>query len=70
MTSRDRTVAAALAITFNDRAARRHLVLQHPLDLERARFALDVADRRLRKRQAEVEADRQADADGAGPTAA
>ena len=32
--------------------------------------ALDVADRRLRKRQAEVEADRQADADGAGPTAA
>lgn len=65
MTSRDRTVAAALAIAFDDRAARRHLVLQHPLDLERARFALDVADRRLRK-QAEVDAT-QTEADD-GPT--
>ena len=68
MTSRDRTVAAALAITFDDRAARRHLVLQHPLDLERARFALDVADRRMR-RNAAAAAD-QAEADDAGPTAA
>lgn len=68
MTSRDRTVAAALAITFDDRAARRHLVLQHPLDLERARFALDVADRRLRKQAGGDAA--QAEVGDAGPTAA
>jgi hypothetical protein len=49
MTGRERTVAAALAITFDDRAVRRHLVLRHPGHVERARVALDVVERRSRQ---------------------
>ena len=49
MTERDRTVAAALAITFDDRRVRRHLTLRHPVDVERAKVALDVVERRARR---------------------
>jgi hypothetical protein len=42
----ERTVAAALAITFDDRRVRRQLALRHPEALERARLALDLLDRR------------------------
>ena len=46
MTSSERTVAAALAITFDDRRVRRELALHHPEALERARRALDLLERR------------------------
>lgn len=46
MTSSDRAVAAALAITFDDRRLRRELALRHPEALERARLALDLLERR------------------------
>jgi hypothetical protein len=46
MTARERAVAAALAITFDDRAMRRHLVLRHRAAVERAQVALDVVERR------------------------
>ena len=42
----ERAVAAALAITFDDRRMRRQLALNHPEALERARLALDLLDRR------------------------
>jgi TfoX/Sxy family transcriptional regulator of competence genes len=42
----ERAVAAALAITFDDRAMRRQLTLRHPEALERARLALELLDRR------------------------
>jgi hypothetical protein len=67
VTSRDRTVAAALAITFDDRATRRHLALKYPLDLDRARLALDIADRRERRRAVE---EAQPSDPGDGPEAA
>ena len=46
MTASERTVAAALAITFDDRDMRRALALRHPVALERARRALDLLERR------------------------
>jgi hypothetical protein len=49
MTTADRAVAAALAITFEDRAMRRAILLRDPGALERARLALDVLDRRVRR---------------------
>ena len=42
----ERAVAAALAITFDDRRMRRQLALRHPEALERARLALELLDRR------------------------
>jgi hypothetical protein len=42
----ERAVAAALAITFDDRRMRRQLALCHPEALERARLALELLDRR------------------------
>jgi hypothetical protein len=42
----ERAVAAALAITFDDRRTRRHLALTHPEALERARRALALVERR------------------------
>ena len=42
----ERAVAAALAITFDDRHMRRQLTLRHPEALERARLALELLDRR------------------------
>jgi hypothetical protein len=42
----DRAVAAALAITFDDRSMRRQLTLRHPEALERARLALELLERR------------------------
>lgn len=56
MTDRERTVAAALAITFDDRAVRRHLTLRHPRDVERAKVALDVVERRARRERRDAEA--------------
>jgi hypothetical protein len=50
MTTSERAVAAALAITFDDRAIRRQLALRHPDALERARRALDLLERRDRRR--------------------
>ena len=46
MTTSDRAVAAALAITFDDRRVRRHLTLRDPDVLERARLALELIERR------------------------
>ena len=46
MTTSDRAVAAALAITFDDRHVRRHLALRDPEALARARMALELLDRR------------------------
>jgi hypothetical protein len=55
VTSTERTVAAALAITFDDHRVRRELVLHHPVELERARLALDVLARRERRAGGVVE---------------
>jgi hypothetical protein len=46
-----RVVAAAVAITFDDRDVRRRLVLEDPAALERARLALALLDRRARAPQ-------------------
>ena len=54
MTSSDRAVAAALAITFDDRRVRRELTLHHPEALERARLALEVLERRQAKHRGEA----------------
>ena len=56
MTSRDRSGAAALAITFEDKVVRRHLARRYPLDLERAKLALEIAERRERRLEAERDA--------------
>jgi hypothetical protein len=50
------TVAATLAITFDDRVARRRLALRHPAELERARLALEHLDRRQRRAERERDA--------------
>lgn len=44
-----RIVAAAVAITFDDRSTRRRLVLEDPAAVERARRALALLDRRALK---------------------
>jgi hypothetical protein len=67
VTAKERSVAAALAIEFDDRPLRRALVLHHPLDLERARFALDVAERRRRRDQAAAASDAASEA-GSSPS--
>jgi hypothetical protein len=45
--------AAVLAITFDDRRLRRQLALRRPEALERARLALEVVERRERRRLTE-----------------
>ncbi|MBW8824965.1 MAG: hypothetical protein JF603_01245 [Acidobacteria bacterium] len=62
----DRSVAAALAIAFDDRAVRRHLALRYPLDLERAKLALDIADRRERRAADAQSVDTSGDGDDDG----
>jgi hypothetical protein len=51
MTSGDaeRAMAAALAITFDDARMRRQLALRHPEALERARWAIELLERRERR---------------------